>query len=1000
MKFGRLVIGFAVFLAFSACNSKGNGSMSQKSYVVYSDLESVVERDNRQVFSSNLDGFSFGNGDFASTDFALSGKQSIKLDTNQVYGLNLELNDVQEGQFIRASIWQKEGGQDGTLMATVTGENYKNTFRTYYDKQSNSAKGWVVHYLTFIVTKGAKNVSFYIFSGKQKAYFDDIKIEVFPYAPENKLTKRLNLYIPEKSKLKLDKYIGRALQSEIIASKNKKYVKAFVIQNGDTAKVKMKLKGDWTDHLRSGKTSYRIKMGGNNAYYGLKSFSIQHPKTRNNVHEWIIHQMAENVDLLTTEYDFINLSINGFDYGVYALEEHFDKQLIENRKRREGPILKFDESGAWAFNYKKGKYKNWALLPYFQSSIISVFKEGRTLDGGRLEKNFEEGRDILQRFKEGNISVETAFDIDLLAKFYVMNEMSSHNHAMAWHNRRFYFNPISQKLEPILFDVIPHAKTNEFYNNFEKRLLGGPASIEGVFDNYILLNRPFKEKYLHYLDVMTQQAYLDSIFSIIQPELDGYIAALQAEDESYTFDKTEYYRNAEFLRGRISTLDSIWEAFIQKPVNAHDWVQSSVYHPAIDSFFVKEISINAYVKTIDSSRFELEMSNFHINDISVLGYESDDIMDSIIYFTEPIQLSAFVSTAQSAKAVVDYRPNKIVLQVSNVPGKKISKSVIPWAKPGGNKTTREILENGFKKNSNYYSIKNNKIQFKGNIKINQLIYIPKEYEVEVLPGTSIQFENGGGLIFNNNLTAIGTPVKPIVFFCEDGTSQGVTVLNAPNGVEIVHAKFTGLSNLNYGKWELTGALNIYESSTLLSHVIINNNNSEDALNIIRSTFKIDHLKIENTTSDGFDADFCDGIITDSEFNHTGNDCIDFSGSEVAISNIKIVQSGDKGISGGERSTLIIDNIDIDGAITGVASKDQSSITGGHVNVKNAEYGFAAFQKKGEYAPATIVLTESSWTEVQVLKLIDKGSSITLNGSEEKGTVKVDVDKLYERFGEK
>ena len=218
-----------------------------------------------------------------------------------------------------------------------------------------------------------------------------------------------------------------------------------MIQNGDTAKVKMKLKGDWTDHLRSGKTSYRIKMGGNNAYYGLKSFSIQHPKTRNNVHEWIIHQMAENVDLLTTEYDFINLSINGFDYGVYALEEHFDKQLIENRKRREGPILKFDESGAWAFNYKKGKYKNWALLPYFQSSIISVFKEGRTLDGGRLEKNFEEGRDILQRFKEGNISVETAFDIDLLAKFYVMNEMSSHNHAMAWHNRRFYFNPISQK---------------------------------------------------------------------------------------------------------------------------------------------------------------------------------------------------------------------------------------------------------------------------------------------------------------------------------------------------------------------------------------------------------------------------------------------------------------------------------------------------------------------------------------------------------------------------
>ncbi|MDX1351076.1 MAG: hypothetical protein R3279_12540 [Putridiphycobacter sp.] len=219
-------------------------------------------------------------------------------------------------------------------------------------------------------------------------------------------------------------------------------------------------------------------------------------------------------------------------------------------------------------------------------------------------------------------------------------------------------------------------------------------------------------------------------------------------------------------------------------------------------------------------------------------------------------------------------------------------------------------------------------------------------------------------------------------------------------METAAVTFDGLSNLNYGSWELTGAVNLYESNTILQHVTITNNASEDALNIIRSTFKIDQLTISHTTSDGFDADFCDGLITNSQFLNTGNDCIDFSGSLVHIANINIKKSGDKGISGGERSTLTIENIDIEGTITGVASKDQSIITGASVIVNDAEYGFAAFQKKGEYAPASIDLKESQWNRVHTLQLIDKGSTISLNGSATKGTEKIDVDKLYERFGEK
>ncbi|MFK8044656.1 MAG: CotH kinase family protein [Crocinitomicaceae bacterium] len=1000
MKSASLFFGLVLLSLIASCKKEKNSAAFTERYTISSDLETTVSEGGKLVFESDNAQYSFGSGEFASTDFALSGKQSIKLNQDQIYGLNLVLNNVQEGQFIRASVWQKEGGKDGVLSASVKGEKYINKFRTYYNKKAKSEKGWVQHYLTFVVTKGAEEVNFFIFSGKQEAYFDDIKIEVLPTAPDNNLSKSLDLIIPAKGKRKLNKYINFALQSEIIEDKYKKYVKAHLNLNGDTAKVKMKLKGDWTDHLRSGKTSYRIKMSGNDGFYGLKSFSIQHPKTRNNVQEWVIHKIADGIDLLTTRYDFINVTINGFNFGVYALEEHFDKQLVESRNRREGPILKFDETGAWAFNQAKRLFQQkFAMLPYFQASTVSVFKEGRTLSNPRLKKNFEEGRSLLTRFKNGTVDVETAFDVDLMAKFYVMNELSSHNHALAWHNRRFYFNPITQKLEPILFDVIPHAKTNDFSNNLELRLTGKPSEIENIFDNQIFLNKKFTDRYLYHLKAMTTDQYLDSVFKVLEPELNVYVKAIAGEDESYVFDKDEYYRNAAYLRGRIDILDSIIQMAEIKPIENFDWEKSLVYKSALDTFFVKDVSINAFLNEIDSRNYEVEMLNYHVSPITVLGFELDKYDDSLFYFEQPIVLNGYVNQADSKVSRVVDKPKKLLLEVSNVPNKVFKKGLIEWPSKI-EKTTREILEDGFKNSSAYYSVSGNKITLKGSAKISQMVYIPSKYTVEVLPGSTIEFKDGGGLIVNNDFTAMGTKDSPISFTCKDSSSHGVTILNADNGVKMAHVNFIGLSNLNYGKWELSGAVNIHESETEMSYVTVDGNTCEDALNIIRSNFTIDHLLIQNTTSDGFDADFCTGSITESKFVATGNDCIDFSGSVVEITNIEIVDSGDKGISGGEGSTLTIRNIDVNGAITGVASKDRSVITGSNVTVTKSEYGFGAFQKKGEYAPAKIILENSKWTEVQVETLIDKGSVISLNGKEEKGTVKIDVDKLYERFGPK
>ena len=77
---------------------------------------------------------------------------------------------------------------------------------------------------------------------------------------------------------------------------------------------------------------------------GIKKFSFIKPRMRNYIHEWLFHELAGEGDLIKLKYEFINLKLNGNNYGLYVLEEGFDKDLIERNKRRNGLFFLFLKS--------------------------------------------------------------------------------------------------------------------------------------------------------------------------------------------------------------------------------------------------------------------------------------------------------------------------------------------------------------------------------------------------------------------------------------------------------------------------------------------------------------------------------------------------------------------------------------------------------------------------------------------------------------------------------
>ena len=124
--------------------------------------------------------------------------------------------------------------------------------------------------------------------------------------------------------------------------------------------------------------------------------------------------------------------------------------------------------------------------------------------------------------------------------------------------------------------------------------------------------------------------------------------------------------------------------------------------------------------------------------------------------------------------------------------------------------------------------------------------------------------------------------------------------------------------------------------------------------------------------------------------------IDFSGSNVDISNIYFDTVGDKLISVGENSNINISNINAQKSLVGIASKDGSVVRASSIIMKNVQLPFLSFNKKFEYEPATMHLSEINIKNFKEKWLTDKKSKIYHNKSKVGKISKNIIPIVYEK----
>jgi hypothetical protein len=268
----------------------------------------------------------------------------------------------------------------------------------------------------------------------------------------------------------------------------------------------------------------------------------------------------------------------------------------------------------------------------------------------------------------------------------------------------------------------------------------------------------------------------------------------------------------------------------------------------------------------------------------------------------------------------------------------------------------------------------------GELTISQAMRLPAGYVVQAEAGCRIRFAGQGSLLSYSPLSFKGTADQPIYISGEGKPGQGILVLQTEEPSYLEQVVFEGLSPPQEGGWSLTGTVTFYESEVHFRQVSWLRTKGEDALNLVRSRFSLSHCQFQEIESDALDIDFGVGKIMGCWFDRSGNDAIDLSGSQVQISQTRIRQAGDKGISIGEGSKVEAEALSLTNCRLGVAVKDLSSLQGNNFQLDSCGLGLAVYQKKAEFggAEATITAWQSNRSQGDIL--VEAQSSAHINGA--------------------
>ncbi len=702
----------------------------------------------------------------------------------------------------------------------------------------------------------------------------------------------------------------KALEQGVL-TKDLKVKQPALVQLGNLKfEAKVRLKGDWTDHIRKNKHSFRVELVTGNIYK-VRKFSLQFPETRGGANEAVFHEVLKAEGILTTTYKFVHLVVNGSYWGIFAFEEHFDELLIENNQRAQGPILKFDEEGFWENQYwsKINQVNKGYEYPIFEAARVKPFNKKKVYRDSVNLTQFLTARKILEEWQEGNVNLKN-IDIEKFAKYYALCDLFQFYHGLQWHNQRFYYRKIDQKIEPVAYDCYSKGQ----------QLIG--KAFLGLFDTHYQTIY-FKEQWFNY------QLFKNEKFRT------AYVYWLRVyQRKEWEFKHNELFPELkEQLEKRTIEIEAFLNQEQLEPLfySYSKWKED---HPDEVKVYIEPENKKVFPHVAIRARLigeQIKLTNYDLNTLTVIGYGTKMKLGKV---ASPQKIGP--------NQTLFIKANKLYSHLYYLDKNKDTLASIiesPDLKEMG-ETQDSIYKNGL-------SIENK------HMTITEHIIIPKGQKLTIR-NAKVDFKTGGKITAYGNVQLLNSHL-----YSSDLTGEGIVAVFA--NLEVKHSKIT-----NFNIQSNNAPLQCTHGRVILDDVTLENIQSNDGINLNNCTFQVRLLKAKAVSGDAIDLDFGQGKITHSSFKNIGGDAIDLSGASVEINDVKIVNCIDKGLSVGERSEVYVNTIFIKDCTLGIAVKDESKLTGEAIEIKKCDQAVHCFIKKDyyNYSGKVELIGNNNWLDAQ------------------------------------
>ncbi len=288
------------------------------------------------------------------------------------------------------------------------------------------------------------------------------------------------------------------------------------------------------------KRAYKVKVKGGKKIFGVKEFKLLPPKSRGFLVEWVAHALEQKESLISIRYFFINLNINGENKGIYAFEEHFGKELLENNNVKDGIIFKIgSENDRFAGN---------EIQPFNSKKLLA-----NQLNVDRLEKL----RTTWVATQNGDFPLNKFFDYTKMARFFAIVDLTYGYHATTY-NSNFYYHPTNNLIEqiPREYNSLRYVDGPPKNQKLMIERYGGTIKEDGSpFDkiySIFFMDPEFVSIYLKTLDRMSSKYYLDDFFRSINEIMTIEEAKLFRNYPYYKFPKEYLYIRQNEIRTKLS----------------------------------------------------------------------------------------------------------------------------------------------------------------------------------------------------------------------------------------------------------------------------------------------------------------------------------------------------------------------------------------------------------------------------------------------------------------